>query len=129
MAEVPAPEITDNDRLLAAIAYPIPLVALIILLVEDMRGRAFQKYHAVQALTYAVAVFVVFVALFCVQVATTAVLDIGVIRFLLNCLCLGIYLIPFLGALWFAYQAYQGEYLEIPVLTDLLKQQGWIEGR
>ena len=129
MAEVPAPEITDNDRLLAAIAYPIPLVALIILLVEDMRGRAFQKYHAVQALAYAVAVFVVFVALFCIQAAITAVLDIGVIRFLLNCLCLGIYFVPFLGALWFAYQAYQGEYLEIPILTDLLKQQGWIEGR
>ena len=35
--------------------------------------------------------------------------------------------LPFLLALYFAYLAYtKAEYFEIPVITDLLQQQGWL---
>ncbi|MGD2207602.1 MAG: hypothetical protein PVH17_12585, partial [Anaerolineae bacterium] len=46
----PAGDISDNDKLMAALSYPIPIVAIIILLAEDMKARPFQKFHAVQAL-------------------------------------------------------------------------------
>ena len=51
-------DITDQDKLLAAISYPIAIVAIVILLVEDMRNRPFQKYHAVQALAVGVILLV-----------------------------------------------------------------------
>jgi uncharacterized membrane protein len=54
----PAGDITDNDRLLAALSYPIPLVAIIILLAENLRVRPFQKYHAVQALAINIVLWV-----------------------------------------------------------------------
>ena len=44
-------DVTDNDRLMAALAYPLsPLVSIIILLVESMKNRPFQRYHAMQSL-------------------------------------------------------------------------------
>jgi uncharacterized membrane protein len=98
-------DITDQDRLLAAISYPIPIVAIVILVVEDMKNRPFQKYHAVQALA------------------------VGVILLILSILLSWTACLPFL--LWFvtfywAYKAYQGEYFQIPWLTNFLKGQGWL---
>ena len=46
----PAGDATENDRIMAALSYPIPIVAIIILLAEEMKIRPFQRYHAVQAL-------------------------------------------------------------------------------
>ena len=51
-------EITSNDKLMAALSYPIGIVAIVILLVEDMKSRPFQKYHAVQALAVNVVLIV-----------------------------------------------------------------------
>ena len=98
-------DITDQDKLMAALSYPIGIVAIIILLVEDMKKRPFQKYHAVQALAVNVIVLVLSSLLFwtiCVP-------------FLL--------LIPLI---YWAFRAYKGEYFEIPGLTGFLKGQGWI---
>jgi uncharacterized membrane protein len=50
MGPAPGGELTDQDKLMAALSYPIPIVAIIILLVEDMKNRPFQKFHAVQSL-------------------------------------------------------------------------------
>lgn len=101
-------EINDQDRLMAALSYPIGIVAIIVLLVEDMKSRPFQKYHAVQAL----AVNVVIVILSIVLGWTI----------ILACVPLLLWLVT----LYWAYKAYQGEYFEIPALTGFLKGQGWI---
>ena len=101
-------EITENDKLMAGLAYPIPIVGIIILLVEDMKARPFQRYHAVQSLAANVVLWVIIVLLAFVLGAVTF----G---------CVG--LEPFL--LWSvtaygAYLAYQGQYFELPVITDFI---------
>ena len=101
-------DVNDQDKLMAALSYPIGIVAIVILVVEDMKNRPFQKYHAVQAL----AVNVVLLAL-------TIILGWTVI---LACVPLLLWFITF----YWAYKAYQGEYFEIPALTNFLKGQGWI---
>jgi uncharacterized membrane protein len=113
----PAGDITDNDKLMAALSYPIPIVAIIILLVEDMKNRPFQKYHAVQALGANIALWVIIVVLGCI---------LGAITFFIGGLCgLAPILLWFITLYW-AYQAYQGQYIEIKWLTEFLKKQNWL---
>jgi uncharacterized membrane protein len=127
MSEEKAPptgEITSNDKLMAAISYPIPLVAIIILLVEDMRSRAFQKYHAVQALAANIALWIIIVGGSCllsvILGALTAFLG-GV-----GALCGWLLFLLWFITLYWAYLAYQGQYFDIPVITDFIKKQGWV---
>jgi len=110
--EVPPPEsdITDNDKLMAALSYPIPIVAIVILVSETNKVRPFQKFHAVQALAFWVVLIAVGI------VVSIVTLGIG-------SLCFPLF---WLVSLWPAYQAYQGEYMEIPVLTDFIRNQGWV---
>jgi uncharacterized membrane protein len=113
----PAVDITDNDRLMAALSYPIPLVAIVILLVENMKARPFQKYHAVQALAANVVLWLVITILGCI---------LGVITAVIGGLCgLGPGILWFVTLYW-AYQAYQGQYSEIRWLTEFLKRQKWL---
>lgn len=113
----PPSNITDNDRLLAALSYPIPVVAIVILLVQEMKDRPFQRYHAVQALAANVALWLVMTVLGCI---------LGVISAVIGGLC-GIGPgILWLVTLYWAYQAYQGQYSEIPWLTQFLKGQKWL---
>jgi len=103
-------DINDNDKLMAALAYPIGLVAIIILLVDTMKVRPFQKYHAVNALAVNIVAYVLF--------------------FLISAVTLGvgacIAWIVFLPLLWWAYKAYQKEWVVIPFITDFCKKQNWI---
>jgi uncharacterized membrane protein len=110
----PSGDITDRDKLMAALSYPIPLVAIIILLVQEMKSRPFQKFHAVQALAVNIVLWVIVFVLSCILGAITA----G---------CLGwIPIILWLVTLWWGWQAYQGKYFELPWLTEFLKSQKWL---
>ncbi len=102
-------EIDSNDKLWAALSYPIGIIALVILLVESMKERPFQKYHAVQAL----AVNIILVILSIVLGWTVVLTCVPVLLWFVT--------------LYWAYKAYQGEYFEIPGLTPFLKGQGWLE--
>jgi len=131
MAEEQAPptgEITENDKLMATISYPIPLLAIVILLVEEMKGRAFQKYHAVQALVAGIALFIIVIVLSCllgpVLGGIAGALTKGLLGFL-GCLGLLPWLLWFITLYW-AYLSYQGQYFDIPVVTDFIKNQGWV---
>jgi len=111
-------EITENDKLMAALAYPVPIVGIIILLVENMRARPFQRYHAIQSLAANVVLWVVIAILACILGAVTF--------FVAGCgglLPLLLWLVTFYGA----YLAYQGQYFEIPVITDFIRNQGWLK--
>jgi uncharacterized membrane protein len=101
-------DINDQDKLMAALSYPIGIVAIVILLVEDMKNRPFQKYHAVQALAVNIILLILSIVL-----GWTVILA-----------CVP--LILWLVTLYWAFKAYQGEYFEIPGLTNFLKGQGWI---
>ena len=99
-------EITSDDKLCAALGYPIGIIAIVMLLMEDKKARPFIKFHSVQS----IAVGIVFI----VVVPIVAVFTLG---------CGGlIWLIMF----WWAYKAYQGESFEIPVVTNFIKGQGWV---
>jgi uncharacterized membrane protein len=101
---------TDNDRLLAAAGYPIPLIALIVLLMEDKRNIPFLRFHAVQSLAISVVIFVAGIVL------TAVTLGFGAI-------CTPVL---WLFTFWPAYDSYSGNYTEIPIVTNFLKKQGWV---
>ena len=101
-------EITSDDKLWAALAYVFsPIVPIIILLMEDKKNRPFIKAHNAQALAIGLINIVVGTAL-----GLTVVLA-----------CVP--LLIFIAQLYWAYKAYQGEYVEIPLVTNFIKGQGW----
>jgi uncharacterized membrane protein len=101
-------EITSDDKLWAALTYVFtPLVPVILLLMEDKKNRAFIRAHNAQALAWGIVFYVV--------VTITSFFIVG--------LC--ILPLGFLLQLYWAYKAYQGQYVSIPVITDFCKKQGW----
>ena len=111
MSEQPVnPDITSDDKLWAALGYPIVIVAIIVLLMDEKKDRPFIKFHAIQSIAANVVYFVIATIL--------AVITLG----------FGGICAPFLWLvfLWWAYKAYQGEYVEIPVITNFIKNQGWV---
>ena len=102
MADQVSPEITSDDKLWAALAYVFtPLIPIILMLMDDKKARPFIKAHNAQALVAGL-IFMVLVPI-----------TVG---------CGGILWFVFL---YWGYQAYQGEYVQIPVISDLVKNQGW----
>jgi uncharacterized membrane protein len=113
----PADDISDNDKLMAALSYPIPLVAIIILIAEDMKSRPFQKFHAVQALAANIVLWILIMLLSCILAAVT---------FFIGGLCGFVPILLWLVTLYWAYEAYQGKYFEIPWITQFLRGQNWL---
>ena len=113
----PADDVSDNDKLMSALSYPIFLVAIVILLSEDMKARPFQKYHAVQALAANIALAIIVIVTSCI---------LGAITFFIGGLCGLLPLFLWFALLYWGYEAYQGKYFEIPWLTEFLKKQGWL---
>ena len=106
----PPVDVTSDDKLWAAIGYPIPLLPIIVLLTEDGKNRPFLRYHAIQSLVFNV---VIWVAITIISIVT---LGIGAI-------CAPLL---WLAVFWPAYDSFQGNYTEIPALTNFMKGQGWI---
>jgi uncharacterized membrane protein len=104
-------ELDDDDKLWAMLSW-IPwvgfILAIIALLIEPQKDRAFVRFHAVQAIGANVIIGIV-----------SLILAFSVV---LACLT------PFLGlvTIYPAIKAYQGEWLELPWLTGFCKDQGWI---
>ena len=107
-------DIDDNDRLMAALAYLLWFLgSAIILLSADMRARPYLRYHAMQAL------------------GLSTVLSVGsfvvlVMSFVFCCIGL-LLLIPLAITLYYAYEAYQAKYFRIPVITNVMASEGWLE--
>lgn len=103
-------DVTSDDKLWAALAYVFsPIVPIIIFLMEDKKNRPFIRAHNAQALAWGVINLVAGTALsavlfFCAGAPSLILWAIG---------------------LYWGYQAYQGKLVTIPVITDLMKNQGW----
>ncbi|MFB0535818.1 MAG: DUF4870 domain-containing protein [Anaerolineae bacterium] len=121
MGPAPGGELTDQDKLMAALSYPIPFVAIIILLVEDMKNRPFQKFHALQALAANIALWVIVLILSCVLGTVIGLVTLGI-----GSICGLVPLLLWFITVYWAYLAYQGQYFDIPVITDFIKGQGWV---
>lgn len=103
MSEEPMnPEVTSDDKLWALLSYLIPIVAVIVLFMEDKKNRPFIKFHAVQAIAVTVALTII----------STVTLGCGSILFLVM--------------IWWGIEAYQGKMVEIPFITNFIKNQGWV---
>ncbi|MBK8824283.1 MAG: hypothetical protein IPN58_17250 [Anaerolineales bacterium] len=94
-------DITSDDKLWAMLGYLIPLIAVVVLFMEDKKNRPYVKFNAVQS------------------IAATVVLTV------ISTITLGCGSILFFAMLWWAYQAYQGQDVKIPMISDFIRNQGW----
>jgi uncharacterized membrane protein len=119
----PDTEITDNDKLMALLAYIISLIVpLIILLSETNKQRPFQRYHAIQSLLLSA---VIVIASFVIGCPLSLI--IGLLTAGFGAICTAPLGLVFLAVLiYYGIEAYQGKYTVIPVLTDFAKNQGWL---
>ena len=100
-------EITSDDRLFAALSWiPVsplwPVIAIVMLLMEDKKDRPFIRYNAI------------------LSIAT------GVVLIPLSIVTIGCAALLYFVFFYWAYLAYQGKAVEIPIVTDFCKNQGWI---
>jgi len=102
-------DITSDDKLWAALGYPIPIIPIIVLLMEEKKNRPFIKFHAIQSLIFNIALWVLII------IISTVTLGFGA-------LCAPLL---WLVTLWPAYDSYQGHYTEVPVITNFMEKQGW----
>jgi len=104
MTTMSAPESTSDDRLWAALAYVFsPLVPIILLLWEEKKERPFIKAHNMQALILGIVEFVLWF----------------VLSFTIVGVCIPILL--WFVMLYWAYQAYQGKLVNVPVISGMVK--------
>jgi uncharacterized membrane protein len=96
-------DVTSDDKLWALLSWLLWPVAIACLFMEDKKARPFIKYNAVLALAYAVVMYVLG------TITVGCLLVVG-----------GIY------AIVLAIQAYQGQWVNVPVLTDFVKKQNWV---
>jgi len=94
-------DITSDDKLWAMLSYLIPLIAVVVLFMEDKKSRPYVKFSAVQSI-----------------VVTVVISIIGTITF-------GCGFILVFAQLYWAYQAYQGQDVKVPVISDFIRNQGW----
>jgi uncharacterized membrane protein len=109
MSENPmtASDATSDDRLWALLAYIFtPIVPIILMLLEDKKGRPFIRAHNAQALVLGIIQVVLWITFF-------------------TCVSLVLALALFIAQLYWGFQAYGGKYVTIPVISDLVKKQGW----
>jgi uncharacterized membrane protein len=101
MSQAPMSDLTSDDKLWAALSYVFPVIGVIVLFMEDKKSRPFIKFHAVQSI-----------------VATVVLSILATVTF-------GCGSVLFLVMFWWAYQAYQGQDVKIPMVSDFIRNQGW----
>jgi uncharacterized membrane protein len=108
MDNQPVMDVTNDDKLWALLAYVFtPLVPIIILLMDSKKNRPFIRAHNAQALVVGV-----------IDIILSIVLGWTVV---LACVPL---LIWFVFIYW-GIQAYGGKMVEIPVISNFVRNQGW----
>ena len=105
LEEIFSYDISSDDKLWAALSYPIAFVGIMALLMEDKKERPFIRFHAVQSIVLNIILLVLII--------------------LLSIPTLGCVSLLWLITLWPAYDAYQGRYTRIPVITNFILKQGW----
>lgn len=104
-------DVNQNDKLWALLCW-LPWIGWIIdivaLLIEPQKKRPFIRYNAIQALI------------------ANAIL--AILSAVLSPTCIGslIVLALWLVTLYYMIKSYGGEWVEIPMITNFCKNQGWI---
>jgi uncharacterized membrane protein len=106
---------SNENRILAALGYPIWVIALVVLL-TDMKKNPFMRQHAVQALGYTIAWAVIYIGLSII--VSLPGLGLWRLYFLWPLLRLAWLVI----AVYYASQAYQGRTFTIPIVSQFTAQ-------
>ncbi len=111
MSQAPmSADATSDDKLWALLAYIFtPIVPIIILLMEGKKNRPFIRAHNAQALILGIIIVILG--------AVIGPFTLGILS------CVGV-LLWFVCIYW-GIQAYNGKYVEVPVVTNWVKSQGW----
>jgi len=101
-------EITPNDRTWAALSWipatPLwPILAIVALLMEETKQRPFIRYNAV------------------LSIAT------GLILIPLTIVTCGLGSLVYFGFFYWAYLAYQGKTVEVPMVSSWARERGWVQ--
>ncbi|HSN95549.1 MAG TPA: DUF4870 domain-containing protein [Anaerolineaceae bacterium] len=107
------PNLTSDDKTWGGLSY-IPIVGLVVLFLQDKASRPFIKKQAVQSVALAAVVFL----------ATLLVGWIPIIGWLFSFIVwlgFGVYM------LFNLINALNGKDINIPVITDFVRKQGWIK--
>ncbi len=120
-------ESTNDDRLMSALAWltmvilQLPIVSIIQLLSVTNKERPFQRHHAVTSLLFYAAA-ILYEILYGIVYAILGLVTLGI-----GYICLWpLFFVPHLFGLYFALQAYNGKRVELPALSDLGRNQGWL---
>lgn len=118
-------ETAQENKVLAALGYPIWLVALVVVL-TDLKKDPFLRYHAWQALFYGIAWIIVWVAL---SFLAAILLILPVVGLALGSLLTRVSLLVWLVlSIVLAYKAYQGERFTLPLISDYSRRYGDDQG-
>jgi len=107
--------VNDTSKLLAALSYPIWIIALVAVLIEPYKNEKFVKSHAVQALALGLAGWAIIVVAQFFAVIPVIGWLVAVIGWFVP---LGVFVYQIILAL----KAWNGEYVEVPVVYDMVKQ-------
>ncbi len=109
------PPSDQSNRLLAALAYPIWLVALVIV-VSDLKKDPFMRHHGWTALFWGIAWFALWVI-------ATILSGIPFLGFLMGVLTFPVLWLAWLIlSVYYAVQTYQGKGFTIPLVSDWAKK-------
>ncbi len=108
MSQAPMSDVTSDDKLWSLLTYIFtPLVPIIIMLMEDKKNRPFIRSHNAQALVVGIINLIIGIFL-----SWTLILA---------CVPLIIWFV----CIYWGIQAYNGKHVEIPVISNWVKSQGW----
>jgi uncharacterized membrane protein len=107
----------QTNKLLAALSYPIWIIALIVIL-TDMKKDPFMKHHGWTALFWGLAWFVIYLALMILG----NIPFLGWILFIVTGPLLWIVWLAL--SIYYALQAYNGKHVTIPVVSDFANKYG-----
>jgi len=94
-------DVTSDDKLWATLCYVLPIIGpVLVFIMQGKKDRPFIKAHHIQALV------------------------LGVIVWLAGFTVCG-WILVWIYAIYCGIQAYNGKTVVIPVISDLVKNQGW----
>ncbi len=121
-----AADTDDNDRLMAALAWlsmailQLPVISIVLLLADGNKSRHFQRYHAINSIVFWVTA-VLYEVVAAVAFAILVTISLGCLS-----VCLWVlFFLPHLVAIYYAFLAYGGKEINIPVISAFVRNQKW----
>jgi uncharacterized membrane protein len=111
-------EIKNEDKLLCALAYPITLISLFLIL-TDKKNVRFCKYHGWQSLFLGLAAFALGISIAILSTILSMIPFVGCVFSLISGV---VGLAWFILAIIYAIKTYNGEFTVIPYISDFSKK-------